>query len=97
MKKLESQLQATLAESLQANLQALSDKHAKKLQKTVASATKEIARKFAKLLAKERKAGKAAAIKAVPPGLRKTAARRVGQHAPRLATHKKVGSAAPSS
>ena len=97
MKKLESQLQATLAESLQANLHDLSGKHAKKLQKTVASAAKKIARKFAKLLAKERKAGKAAATKAVPPGLRKAAARRVGQHAPRLATHKKVSSAAPNS
>ncbi|GAB3639135.1 hypothetical protein GCM10027422_47260 [Hymenobacter arcticus] len=90
MKKSESQLQAALAESLQASLTGINEKHAKKLQKIVANAAKKIARKFAKLLAKEHKAGKATAAHTVAPALRK-AARRVGKHAPRLSTHKKVG------
>ena len=93
MKKSESQLQAALAESLQANLTGLSEKHAKKLQKTVASAAKKITRKFAKLLAKEHKAGK---VPTIPSVLRK-AARRASKPAPRLATHKKARAAAPSS
>lgn len=91
MKKSESQLQAALAESLQANLTGLSEKHAKKLQKTVANAAKKIARKFAKLRAKEHKAGKATPAATAPPVLRKAAARRPSKQAPRLATHKKAG------
>jgi hypothetical protein len=91
MKKSESQLQAALAESLQASLSGLSEKHAKKLQKTVARTTRKLAHKFAKLVAKERKAGKTT----VPPVLRK-AARRVGKRAHRPATPKKALATASS-
>ena len=90
-------MQAALAESLQTNLHDLSEKHTKKLQKTVVSTTKKITSKFAKLLDREYKAGKAAVVKPVPPELRKVQARRVGKQAPRLAAHKKISSAATSS
>lgn len=49
------QLQATLAECLLANLSGLNDKHAKKLQKTIARATKKLVWKYAKLAAREHK------------------------------------------
>ena len=61
MKNAERQLQATLTESLQLNLNGLNEKHTKKLQKTVARVVKQLARKFAKLTAKELKGHKKAA------------------------------------
>ena len=96
MKKSASRLRAVLAESLQAHLPGLSEKHAEKLQKTVASAAKKIAKKFAKLLAKQSKTSQAADVKIAPPVPRQ-AARRVGPPAARLATPKKAGAAALSS
>lgn len=96
MKKSQSQLQATLTESLRANLSGLSEKHGKKLQKTVASAAKKIARKFTKLLTKERRAGKAVAEKTAPPSLRRATARRVAKPATRSAKPKKASAAASS-
>ena len=96
MKKSDSHLQAALVKSLQADLTGLSEKHAKKLQKTVASAAKKIARKFAKLLAKQRKADKTTVAKAVPPVLRKAATRRVVKQTPKPATRPKARAAASS-
>lgn len=61
MKNAERQLQTALTESLQLNLSGLNEKHTKKLQKTVARAVKQLARKFAKLTAKELKGHKKAA------------------------------------
>jgi len=93
MKKSESHLRTVLVESLQANLSGLNEHHAKKLQKTVARAAKKIARKFAKLMAKQTKADKTSAAKTVPPVLRKAAARGVGKHAPKPATRPKARAA----
>ncbi|MDQ2768916.1 MAG: hypothetical protein M3Y54_00240 [Bacteroidota bacterium] len=81
MKNTESNLQTALSENLLANLPGLSEKRAKKLQKTVARATKKIARKFAKLLAKQHKGDKPTALSTVPPVPRKAATRRVGSKA----------------
>lgn len=55
MNKSHHHLQATLAECLLAKLSGLNDKHAKKLQKTIARATKKLVQKYAKLAAKEHK------------------------------------------
>ena len=55
MKNAEHQLRTALTESLQNNLSGLNKKHTKKLQKTVTRAVKQLARKFAKLTAKELK------------------------------------------
>lgn len=55
MKNVEHQLRTALTESLQLNLSGLNEQHTKKLQKTVARAVKQLARKFAKLTAKELK------------------------------------------
>lgn len=81
MKNAEHQLRTALTESLQLNLNGLNEKHSKKLQKTVARAAKQLARKFAKLTAKELKGHKktAAAAHALPkPAIRatRTAAKR---------------------
>jgi ribosomal protein S17E len=84
MKKSEHQLQVALAESIQANLNGLSEKHAKKLQKTVASAARRVAKKFAKLLAKEPKHGKQTVASVVRAASKKTVTR-AGQHAARPA------------
>ncbi len=96
MKKSESHLRTALVKSLQADLTGLSKKHAKKLRKTVARAAKKIARKFTKLLAKQPKADKTTLAKAVPPVLRKAAARGVGKHAPKPATRPKARATASS-
>jgi hypothetical protein len=61
MKNATKQLRTALAESLQLNLSGLNEKHTKKLQKTVARAAKQLARKFAKFTAKELKSHKKAA------------------------------------
>lgn len=61
MKNTEHQLRASLTESLQLNLNGLNEKHTKKLRKTVARAAKQLARKYAKLTAKELKSTKKAA------------------------------------
>ena len=68
MKNAERQLQAALTESLLLNLSGLNEQHTKKLHKTVARAVKQLARKFAKLTAKELKGHKKAApaIHALP-------------------------------
>ncbi|WP_210521177.1 hypothetical protein [Hymenobacter terricola] len=58
MKNAEKQLRDALAESLQLNLGGLNEKHTKKLQKAVARTAKQLARKFAKLTAKELKSHK---------------------------------------
>jgi|GEM_PF-1963584 len=97
MKKSGSQMQAALADSLQTNLHDLSEKYAKKLQKTVVSAAKKITSKLARLLDREHKAGKAAVVEPVSPELRKAPARRVGKQVPRLTAYKKVSSAATNS
>ena len=81
MKNAERQLRTALTESLQNNLSGLNKKHAKKLQKTVARAVKQLARKFAKLTAKELKDNhkSAPATHALPkPAIRttRTAAKR---------------------
>ena len=61
MKNAERELRASLTESLQISLTGLNAKHTKKLQKTVARAVKMLARKFARLTAKEVKGHKKAA------------------------------------
>ena len=61
MKNAEHQLRAALTESLHLNLSGLNEQHTKKLEKTVARAVKQLARKFAKLTAKELKGHQKAA------------------------------------
>ena len=91
MKKTESNLQNALSENLQANLPGLSEKRAKKLQKTVDKATKKIARKFTKLLARQHKADETTVASTAPPVLREAAARRVGRKpTPQPATRPKA-------
>ena len=58
MKNAEKQLRIALAESLQLNLSGLNERHTKKLQKAVARTAKQLARKFARLTAKELKGHK---------------------------------------
>jgi hypothetical protein len=82
MNKPQHQLQAALAESIQANLSGLSEKHAKKLQKTVAKAAKKLTEKYAKLLAKERQGSKKADLVTAQVALKK-AALRVTKEAPK--------------
>ena len=55
MKNAEKQLRSVLTESLQLNLDGLNESHTKKLQKTVARAVKQLARRFTKFNAKELK------------------------------------------
>lgn len=66
MKNAEHDLRASLTDSLQHSLTGLNEKHTKKLRKTVDRAVKVLARKFAKLTAKELKGNKKAVPKAAP-------------------------------
>ena len=75
MKNAERHLRAALTESLQSSLAGLNEKHTKKLQKTVARAVKQLARKYAKLAAKELKGHKKAAPVKEAPALPKPATR----------------------
>ncbi|WBA44155.1 hypothetical protein [Hymenobacter canadensis] len=71
MTKSQQQLQVTLAECLQVNLGGLNTRHAKKLQKTIANASKKLARKYARFEAKEQKGAKKAKPLAALPAPKK--------------------------
>lgn len=77
MRKSHHQLQARLAECLLAELSGLSGKHAKKLRKTIGSATKKLVRKYAKLEAREHKAHPQARPAAAKPTPEKMVTRTV--------------------
>lgn len=91
MKNAEQHLRTALTESLQLNLSGLNQKHTKKLQKTVARTVKQLARKFAKLTAKELKHTKKATP--VSHALPKPAIRTTRTAAKRPSTAKAVAKA----
>lgn len=90
------QLQATLAECLQAKLSGLNEKHARKLQKTIVKAAKKLVRKYARLEAKEQKGGKKASPVATSPAPKKAPLRAAKGAAP-SATAQRPGKGARSS
>jgi hypothetical protein len=91
MKKPQHQLHVALAESIEANLNGLNEKHAKKLQKRISKAAKKLTDTYAKLLSKERQGHKQAALVTTPVALAKAALRVAKQTAKRA-----PGAVAPS-
>lgn len=109
MKNAEQQLATTLAENLHASIGGLNEKHTKKLLKKVAEAARMLARKHAKLLAKEqrkahpaarqqpvvsRKSAKAAKSRIVPPATPDPRAARAARAATKPASAGKAALAA---
>jgi hypothetical protein len=85
MRNPKHQLSTDLAESLQANLGGLNEKHAKKLQKTVAKAALKVASKFEQLQDKERRAAKKKAESGQVAAPKKTVVRSIKPAAPAIA------------
>jgi hypothetical protein len=83
MKKPQHQLHVALTESIEANLNGLNEKHAKKLQKRISKAAKKLTDTYAKLLGKERQGHKQAALVTTPVALAKAALRVTKQTAKR--------------
>ena len=76
-KELRKQLETVLVNSLSATLTARNDKAGKKIEKTIKSAAKEIARKFYKALdVKKVAVKKKTSKKPAPPAKAKASARR---------------------